>query len=411
MKERVILVALVKNSKEKYKKISDLEELKALTETAGGETLGSFIQVKEHPSPKTLLGKGKIEELKRICQQHKVDLLIFDNQLTPSQIRNIEEIIKVRTIDRRALILDIFARHAHTAEAMLQVELAQLYYQLTMLTGKGTTLSQLGGGIGTRGPGEKQLEVDKRKIRERIHFLKKSLEKLKKTKEIQRQQREYFFKIALAGYTNSGKSTLFKTLTKEDVYISDELFATLDANTKAFEIFPNIKVLITDTIGFIKNLPPQLISAFHATLEDIKRSDLIIHLVDATAENLHEKINIVKETLKEIGCDEEKIVLVFNKIDLIFEKAQLLRLKREYPNAIFISALKGTNLNSLKNLIKKRIRKFLKRKTLKIPKEKGYLLKEIYQKTYVINFKENEKEYQIKVLSYPNILYSILSKI
>ncbi|MEO0089063.1 MAG: GTPase HflX [candidate division WOR-3 bacterium] len=411
MKERVILIALVKNPKEKYQKISDLEELKALTETAGGEVIGSFIQIKEEPSPKTLLGKGKIEELKRICQQHKIDLLIFDNQLTPSQVRNIEEKINVRTIDRRALILDIFSRHARTAEAMLQVELAQLSYQLTMLTGKGKTLSQLGGGIGTRGPGEKQLEVDRRKIKERIHFLKKSLEKLKRTKEIQRAQREYFFKIALAGYTNSGKSTLFKALTKEDVYISEELFATLDANTKAFEIFPNIKVLITDTVGFIKNLPPQLIAAFHATLEDIKKSDLIIHLIDATAENLAEKINIVKETLKEIGCDEEKIVLVFNKIDLLFEKAQLLRLKREYPNAIFISALKGINLNSLKNFIKKRVRKFLKRKTLKIPKEKGSLLKEVYQKTYVIDFKENEKEYQVKVLSYPHVIYSILSKI
>ncbi|MEO0087992.1 MAG: GTPase HflX [candidate division WOR-3 bacterium] len=411
MKERVILIALIRNEREKYQKINDLEELKALTETAGGEVVGSFIQIKRNPSPKTLLGKGKIEELKRICQQHKIDLLIFDNQLTPSQIRNIEEIVNVRTIDRRALILDIFARHARTAEAMLQVELAQLSYQLTMLTGKGKTLSQLGGGIGTRGPGEKQLEIDKRKIKERIYLLKKNLEKLKKTKEIQRAQREYFFKIALAGYTNSGKSTLFKALTKENVYISDELFATLDANTKAFEIFPNIKILITDTVGFIKNLPPQLISAFHATLEDIKRSDLIIHLVDATSENLVEKINVVKETLKEIGCEEEKIVLVFNKIDLLFEKIQLQRLKREYPNAIFISALKEINLNSLKNLIKKRIRKFLKRKTLKIPKEKGYLLKEVYQKTYVMDFKENEKEYQVKVLSYPNILYSLLSRI
>ncbi len=411
MKERVILIALAKNSKEKYEKINDLEELKALAETAGGEVIGSFIQIKENPSQKTLLGKGKIEELKKICQQHKIDLLIFDNQLTPSQIRNIENIINVRTIDRRALILDIFSRHARTAEAMLQVELAQLSYQLTMLTGKGKILSQLGGGIGTRGPGEKQLEVDRRKIKKRIHFLKKSLEKLKKTKEIQRTKREYFFRIALTGYTNSGKSTLFKTLTKEDVYISEKLFATLDATTKAFEIFPNIKILITDTVGFIKNLPPQLIAAFHATLEDVKISDLIIHLVDATTENVSEKINIVKDILKEIGCDEKKIVLVFNKIDLLFEKTQLLRLKKEYPNAIFISALKGTNLNSLKNLIKKRIKKVLKRKTLKIPKEKGYLLREIYQKTYVINFKENEKEYRIKVLSYPNILYSLLSKI
>jgi GTP-binding protein HflX len=411
MKERVILVALVKNNRERYKKIADLEELKALTETAGGEVIGSFIQVKENPSPRTLLGKGKIKELKEICEKYHIDLLIFDNQLTPSQVRNIEQETNVRTIDRRALILDIFARHAKTTEAMLQVELAQLNYQLTMLTGKGEQLSQLGGGIGTRGPGEKKLEVDKRKIRERIYFLKKSLEKIKKTKELQRSQREHFFKIALAGYTNSGKSTLFKALTKENVYISEELFATLDTNTKAFEIYPNIKVLITDTVGFIKNLPPQLITAFHATLEDIKRSDLIIHLIDATTENVEEKINIVQETLKNLGCDEEKITLVFNKIDLLFEKTQYLRLKRKYPEALFISALKGTNLEKLKNFIRRKMKTFLKRKTLKIKKEKGFILSYIYRNSYVIDFKENENEYWVKILAYPQFIYSLSSQI
>lgn len=411
MKERVILVGLAKNHKEKYKKIPDLEELKALTETAGGEVIGSFIQVKENPSPRTLLGKGKIEELKEICQKYKIDLLIFDNQLTPSQVRNIEEQTNLRTIDRRALILDIFTRHAKTNEAMLQVELAQLNYQLTMLTGRGKRLSQLGGGISARGPGEKQLEVDRRKIKDRIYFLKKSLEKIKKTKELQREQREHFFKIALAGYTNSGKSTLFKTLAKENVYISNELFTTLDANTKAFEIYPNIKVLITDTVGFIKNLPPQLITAFYTTLEDIKRSDLILHLVDCTVENIEEKINIVKETLKHLDCDEKKIILVFNKIDLLFEKAQYIRLKREYREALFISALKGTNLDKLKSFIRKRMKKFLKRKTLRIKKEKSFLISKIYQNSYVIDFKENEKEYYLKILTYPQFVYFISSQI
>ncbi len=407
--ERVILVGLARSPKERWQKIDSLAELEALTKTAGGEVVGKFIQIREKPSPRTFLGKGKIEELRHLSQRYGCDLLIFDDVLSPSQMRNISQATGVGVIDRRALILDIFALHARTAEAALQVELAQLEYRLTMLTGKGIALSRLGGGIGTRGPGEKKLEEDRRRIKERISTLKSFLKEIDKERKVQRKGRGELFRISLAGYTNAGKSTLLNKLTNAGVKVAPELFSTLDPKTKPLEIEKNIKVLITDTIGFIKDLPPQLIASFKATLDEIKESDLILHIIDATNNDYSEKIQVVEKTLKEIGAISEyqempKIVRVFNKIDIAFEKHIIQRARRDFPEGIFISARTGEGLDDLLKEIKRCMRPFIATRTFTIPIAWGDILAKIYKFGNVLSLREATGRYHLRVRGYVNFL-------
>ncbi|MCS7258976.1 MAG: GTPase HflX [candidate division WOR-3 bacterium] len=378
-KERVLLVGLARSSKERWQVADSLEELASLTKTAGGEVVEKILQIKSEPEPATLVGKGKVLELKEICQKHNIDLLIFDQQLSGTQMRNLQEIIGIRVIDRRALILDIFAQHAQTAEAKTQVELAQLQYRRTNLIGFGTELSRLGGGIGTRGPGEKKLEIDRRRIRERISFLTRLLEKIDREREIQRKKRREYVKIALVGYTNAGKSTLMNQLTGANVKVSPELFATLDPTTKPLVLGKNLVVLVTDTVGFIKNLPHELIASFRATLSEIKNADLILHIIDATATDIENKITVVDETLKELSCENKPVLMVFNKIDCVFETSKLNRLKRTYPNSIFISALTGDGIPKLKNAILGYLSPVLTTKRITLPLERSDLFKFIYE--------------------------------
>ncbi|MEO0116910.1 MAG: GTPase HflX [candidate division WOR-3 bacterium] len=419
--ERVILVGLAKSPRERWRKIDSLSELEALTKTAGGEVVGKFLQIREKPSPRTLLGKGKIEELKQLCQQYQCHLLIFDEELTPSQMRNIRQETGVDVIDRRALILDIFALHARSAESALQVEMAQLQYRLSHLTGKGVALSRLGGGIGTRGPGEKKLEEDKRRIKARIAILKKSLKEIDKERHIQRESREKFFRIALCGYTNAGKSTLLNRLTNAGVKVSPELFSTLDPKTKTLEIEKRIKVLITDTIGFIRDLPPQLLASFKATLDEIREADLILHIIDATNEDLGEKIQVVEKTLEEIGAwspssggagkSERHLVRVFNKIDILFERYLLERLKKNYPEAVFISALTGEGMEELFDKIKEKMKPFLKVQQFTIPIARGDLLSKIYESGNVLEMKELNGKYRVRVKGYLHFLNHLRKEI
>ncbi len=411
--ERVILVGLAKTSKERWSKVDSLNELEALTGTAGGEVVGKFLQVKEKFSPRTLLGKGKIEELKQLCRQHRCNLLIFDEVLTPSQIRNIRQETEVDVIDRRALILDIFALHARTAEAALQVEKAQLEYRLSMLTGKGLALSRLGGGIGTRGPGEKKLEEDRRRIKDRIATLKKSLQEIDKERQIQRKNRHNFFLISLCGYTNAGKSTLLNRLTNAGVKVSPELFSTLDPRTKVFEIEKKTNVLITDTIGFIRDLPPQLIASFKATLDEIKEADLILHIIDATSENVSEKIAVVEKILKEIIGQEEKdkIIRVFNKTDILFERFSIERLKKNYPDSVFISAQTGERLKDLVQKIKEKMRPFVKTQRFIIPVAWGDIIAKIYSLGNVLSLKEVNGKYHLRVRGYLHFLRRLRKEI
>lgn len=350
-REKVLLVGVSDSKKERWQIVQSLEELASLTITAGGEVVENFIQIRKRFDPATLIGIGKSNELAQISRSFKIDLIIFDIELSAAQIRNIEKITGVRIIDRTILILDIFSKHARTKEAKIQVELAQLEYQLPRLVGARTEFSRLGGGIGTRGPGEKKLEVDRRRIKQRISTLKKSIKRLERTKRTQRKGRKNIPKIAVVGYTNAGKSSLVNALTNAKLITSDYLFSTLDSNTSILFVPPKYKMLISDTIGFLKNLPHNLIASFHATLAEVLEADVLIHIVDSTAEDLESKIITVDNVLEEIEACETPTILVFNKIDRLF-KEEKNRFKGKYPKAIFISAKDGLGLTTLKEHLK-----------------------------------------------------------
>lgn len=350
-KERILLVGVAKSQKERWRVIQSLEELANLTLTAGGKIIESFIQIKKRFDPATLIGIGKVKELAHISNNFDIDLIIFDIELTAAQIRNIENITGVRIIDRTMLILDIFAKHARTKEAKLQVELAQLEYRLPRLVGMGLEYSRLGGGIGTRGPGEKKLEVDRRRIQQRISTLKNALKKIERIKKIQRKGRKGLPKIAVVGYTNAGKSSLVNALTKAKLKISEHLFSTLDSNTSILFVPPKYKMLISDTVGFLKNLPHNLIASFHATLAEVLEADILIHVVDSTAEDIDAKIATVDDVLEKLGSHRTPKVVVLNKIDRLFEEEKE-RFKQKYPNAFFVSAKEGLGLTPLKDYLK-----------------------------------------------------------
>ncbi len=346
-RERAILIGVGDRSTHRWRIAQSLEELASLAVTAGGTVVESFIQMRPAYNPATLIGIGKARELQSLAADHGIDIFIFDAELTAAQIRNLESAIGRRVIDRTMLILDIFALHARTREAKLQVELAQLEYRLPRLVGMNPALSRLGGGIGTRGPGEKKLEVDRRRINQRITVLREELKKVERSKAVQRKGRTGIPRIAVVGYTNAGKSSLVNVLTKARLLTADYLFSTLDSTTSVLFVPPNSKMLISDTVGFLKNLPHNLIASFHATLAEVLDADLLIHLVDATGEDRESRIETVDLVLEEIEARHKPQVLVFNKIDRLFPE-ETARLREQYPRALFVSAVKKTGLSELK---------------------------------------------------------------
>lgn len=349
--ERVFLIAATDSRGERWRAIHSLDELANLTRTAGGDVIERFIQIRPRFDPATFIGNGKARELAGVCREFGIDLVIFDAELSAAQIRNIEKIIGTRVIDRTMLILDIFAKHARTKEAKLQVELAQLEYRLPRLVGMGVEFSRLGGGIGTRGPGEKKLEVDRRRIQQRISTLKRALKKIERTKQVQRKGRKAIPRIAVVGYTNAGKSSLVNALTNAGLVTSDHLFSTLDSNTSVLFVRPHHKMLISDTVGFVKNLPHSLIASFHATLAEVLDANILIHIIDATNEDVDSKIETVSDVLEEIHAHATPIVTVFNKIDRLFPE-QMERYKTRYPHAFFVSAHDHRGLDELKEYMK-----------------------------------------------------------
>jgi GTP-binding protein HflX len=334
-----------------------LDELRALAASAGAEIAGEFTQRKDRPDPATLIGKGKLEEIAGAAASVSADVILFDHDLSPSQQRNIERVVHTRVIDRTQLILDIFARHARTREGQLQVELAQLEYMLPRLGGRGVEMSQLGGGIGTRGPGETQLETDRRKIFRRVRHVKKQIENVRRIRAQQRQRRESVpvATVALVGYTNAGKSTLFNALTKSNVVASSRMFATLDPTIRGAELPSKRKVLFSDTVGFIRHLPHTLVSAFRATLEEVQRATLILQVSDASSPISAEQDAQVESVLKELEADKKPRLRVMNKIDLLLPKQrESLRDSDLRDNdllnneqTIHVSAAKGIGLSTL----------------------------------------------------------------
>ncbi len=355
-----------------------LDELEFLAYTAGAETAKRFTQRLDHPNPKTYIGKGKLEDIANYVKQHEIDLAIFDDELSPSQIRNLEEFVHCKIVDRSSLILDIFAKNAKTAQARTQVELAQSEYLLPRLTRMWTHLQKQKGGIGMKGPGEKEIETDRRVIRDKISKLKKELDHIDSQSITRRKNRESQKRVALVGYTNVGKSTLINLLAKADVLAQDKLFATLDSTVRKV-VFPPDPItykpcifLLSDTVGFIRKLPHQLVESFKSTLAEVIEADILLHVVDVSHSQFEEQMNTVTKTLTEIGAGDKTTITVFNKIDkyhpeptsddifedeAIYDLAQLKKtwMAKLEGDVVFISAAKGDNIQELKDVIRKNL--------------------------------------------------------
>jgi GTP-binding protein HflX len=363
-----------------------LAELRELATSAGASIAGEILQRRPRPDAATLIGSGKVEELKGAVAAAGADLVLFDHELTPSQQRNLERELDVRILDRTQLILDIFARHARTREGQLQVELAQLHYLLPRLAGRGVEMSQLGGGIGTRGPGETQLETDRRKINRRIRHLEQQIENVRRIRGQQRQRRESapVATVALVGYTNAGKSTLFNALTRAGVLESARMFATLDPTLRHIVLPSKRKVLLSDTVGFIRNLPHTLVSAFRATLEEVQRASLLLHVADVTSPAAEEQQAQVEEVLRELEAQDKPRLYVMNKIDLLTGKKR--ESLRDSDDVVHVSASTGAGLPGLLELIDKRISADpIQRTRLRVPQSEGKALALLDAKSRVLS--------------------------
>ena len=365
-----------------------LRELEELADTAGAVVVGQVTQQLEKPHPGTYLGSGKIDELRDMVSSRSASLVIFDDELSPSQGKNIEDAVGQRVVDRAELILDIFATRARTAEAKMQVELAQLEYMLPRLTRMWTHLEKYRGGIGMRGPGETQLETDRRLINHRIKLLKERLRDVQKGRVVQRQSRQREFKASLVGYTNAGKSSILAALTgSEDVFIEDRLFATLDPLTREVDV-GEAKVLVTDTVGFIRKLPHHLVASFRATLEETAEADLLLHVIDASQPTWEEQRIVVEQVLDELGVGDRPRLLVFNKIDLLDEETLLAlqeRIGRLVKSAVFVSAVQEGGLEPLRRALGTAIRARRPLAEIRLSAGDGKLLAEIHRSGEVID--------------------------
>ena len=370
--EKAVLVGLVTKDQKEVQVLEYLDELAFLAETAGAITLKRFMQKLPHPDSKTYIGKGKLEEIKNYVQGKDVALIIFDDELSGAQLSNIEKVIGVKTIDRSDLILDIFASRAKTAQAKAQVELAQYQYILPRLRGMWKHLERLGGGIGTRGPGESEIETDRRIVREKISLLRRRLAEIDKQAFTQRKDRGEHIRVALVGYTNVGKSTLMNLLAKSEVFAENKLFATLDTTTRKI-VWENTPFLLSDTVGFIRKLPHHLIESFKSTLDEVKESDILLHVVDISHPQYEEQINVVKTTLMEMNCHDKPMITIFNKMDQyeknIYDewldpqvKEEMLQdLKERWENetnhgCVFISATERKNIDQLRSTIMSKVK-------------------------------------------------------
>ena len=369
--ETAVLVGIILPNSTEEVEMEYLDELAFLAMTAGADTKKVFVQRLKHPAKRTFIGSGKLQEIKIYVDEHDIDMVIFDDDLTPTQQNNIEKELEIKVLDRSSLILDIFAERAQTAQAKTQVELAQLQYLLPRLRGLWTHLERQKGGIGMRGPGEKEIETDRRIVREKISKLKKQLQKIDRQNETRRNQRGQLIRVALVGYTNVGKSTLMNALSKSDVFAENKLFATLDTTVRKV-VLGNTPFLLSDTVGFIRKLPHHLVESFKSTLDEVRECDILLHVVDTSHDTYEDQISVVDRTLLDLGVSEKQEILVFNKIDAFREKtfdkmldsdvrAELeaefkANMKTRYQKeCVFISALKRDNLDTFREIIKEKV--------------------------------------------------------
>jgi len=377
--ERAMLVALKLNKESKHIVEEHLDELEMLADTAGAETIIKVIQDRPTPDKAHYVGKGKAEELAELVELNEIVIVIFDADLSPTQVRNLEKMLDVKILDRSGLILDIFASHAKTKQAKTQVELAQLQYMLPRLTRAWTHLSKQHGGIGTKGPGETQIETDRRLIRTRITKLKELLRKIENQNKTKSMKRQDFLTASLVGYTNAGKSTLINFLTDADLLAENKLFATLDSTTRSFELEKNKKVLISDTVGFIRKLPHNLVASFKTTLNVVKDADIIIHVVDISHPFFEDHIKVVDETLEELGAKEKTQIIIFNKIDVLEDKDRISYVKNKYTNSILISAERGINITEVKEELLQLYENSYKEKKIVLDMTQSKLVAQIHQ--------------------------------
>jgi GTP-binding protein HflX len=374
--EKAVLVGLVQKDQKEPEVKEYLDELKFLAETAGAITVKKFMQKLQHPDSRTFVGKGKLEEIKNYVEKNDIDVIIFDDELSGSQISTIEKETGVKTLDRSDLILDIFARHAKTAQAKAQVELAQYQYILPRLRGMWQHLERLGGGIGTRGPGETEIETDRRIVRDKISLLRKRLSEIDKQAFTQRKERGELIRVALVGYTNVGKSTLMNLLSKSEVLAENKLFATLDTTTRKI-VYETTPFLLSDTVGFIRKLPHHLVESFKSTLDEVREADILLHVVDISHPAFEDQIGVVNKTLQELKAFEKPTIIIFNKMDVYIKQTfdewlqeetreEILRdLRQRWQeqtngNAIFVSAVERTNIEELRATILERVRELYK---------------------------------------------------
>lgn len=377
-KEKCILIGVPTRLNLKAVVDESLSELALLADTAGAEVVGRITQDRDHIEPATYIGKGKVEEIHQRLKDESIPLVIFDDDLSPGQVRNLERLMECKVLDRSGLILDIFASRAKSSEAKTQVELAQLEYLLPRLTRQWTHLSKQFGGIGTKGPGETQIETDRRLIRTRISHLKEKLERISKQRVTQRQGRTKHTRTALVGYTNVGKSTLLNLLAGSDVFVENRLFATLDPTTRLVPLNSAVSILMTDTVGFIRKLPHHLVASFKSTLEEITEADILLHVVDISSPYFEDQINVVQETLEDLGAGDTPTLVVFNKIDMLQDRSVLPALSEKHPNCVFISAVRGINILGLKEAVAQMLEKEFLVEEIVLPDSRQKLIAQLY---------------------------------
>jgi GTP-binding protein HflX len=384
-----MLVALQTRKQSRELVEEHLSELEELSDTAGAESIFKIIQTKTSIDPTYYIGKGKAEELAMLIELNDINLVIFDDDLTPVQVRNLEELFNRKIVDRSGMILDIFASRAKTREAKTQVELAQLEYMLPRLTRAWTHLSKQYGGIGTKGPGETQIETDRRMIRTRINHLKEKLKEIESQRQTQSKGRTDFVRISIAGYTNAGKSTLFNLLTKADVFAENKLFATLDSTTRSISLNSKQKILVSDTVGFIRKLPAHLVASFKSTLNEVRDADIILHIIDLSHPYYEDHLKIVEDTLKEFGSEHKREIMVFNKVDLVKDKSKIEYVKNTYTDSVIISAQKGINISSLVKMIENILDKSIVQEEITLGIEQTKLASQIHELADVTEVKYN----------------------